>query len=248
MTSPCTQPRTDLLDLVQLVGPLTQATGPLAEHLRSCEDCAAAQERLLAQSRALTGLKRLSAPPQLTEFVSQALAPEGRAERIGRAVASLERRESHADLEAVVLGGGDLPREELHAPTVLDRLVNEELKNPLATQARRAIGRLPRVAAPAELDTRVELELASPTRATHSPGIRRGRLLSMGPRRLAGLGVAAALILWLAGPESGPTAPDSSDDYGFEIRRMDDLAGLDPLARELLDGLTGGILSAEGQR
>jgi hypothetical protein len=70
----------------------------------------------------------------------------------------------------------------------------------------------------------------------------------MGPRRLAGLGVAAALILWFAGPESGPTAPDSSDDYGFEIRRMDDLAGLDPLARELLDGLTGGILSAEGQR
>ncbi|MDP6520297.1 MAG: hypothetical protein QF599_12880 [Planctomycetota bacterium] len=256
MNSTCKQHYADLLERIQGGGQIDPAgAGAAQEHLASCAACAAALNRWSAQAKALEGLSRSSAPDELDVLVARALAPEGRAERLGRAVASLERRAAHDDLEAVVLGGGDLPQREsaLRAPTVLDRLVGEELANPLATQARRAVGRLPRLRAPAELEVLVERELAAPA-ASSSSDTGRGRLLRMRPRQWTGtgtrmgMGVAAALILWFAGQGHGPTAPIDNDDYGFEIRRMDDLAGLDPQARNLLDGLTGGLLTAEDGR
>jgi hypothetical protein len=236
----CKQHRESLLDLAR-----TAISGSrdaaLAAHLETCEACSMALRNMTSQAEALTSLKRLGAPDGLDALVAHALAPEGRGERAGRAVASLSRRRAHAVLEAVVLGEGEMPREKRLAPSVLDRLVGEELTNPLASQARRTLGHLPRMPAPAELAARVEQELAQPRVASERPG----RLLTLRPRHLTGLGVAAALVLWFAMPGRGPTV---SEDYGFEIRRIEDLAGLDPMARDLLDGLTGGLLSAEGQR
>jgi hypothetical protein len=124
----------------------------------------------------------------------------------------------------------------ISAPDVLDRLVAEELADPATARAARFAGSLRRASAPQELSLRVHRGLAP---LEPRPRSRRLGLAT------AGLLTAAAVLFWMAPRPSVRAVGD--DVYPFRVVRASSLADLDPLARALVDGLTGGAVEiAEG--
>ena len=139
------------------------------------EECAACQEWVRASERrilALNGLTPLSAPEVLAERVTRELGGD-RVQRQERALGSLARLAAPAALETLVAGrfegrvaSGDEARGEraaqalraldvVRAPSVLDRLVAEELAQPTLQRAERFPGNLERLEAPAELEEKL---------------------------------------------------------------------------------------------
>lgn len=210
-------------------------------HVEECDACrawvAASERRLLA----LSDLTAQRAPDVLAERIARELVGD-RSRRLERALGSLARLAAPGALDAAVaagLGGrepvGDAQRGErsagalralaiVPAPAVLDRLVSEELAKPELQRAERFPGNLERLAAPEELREK----LHGSVRRKAAVRLLRGPLVAL---------AAAALVVWVALREDRP-APRS---YRFQVVHATTLDGLDPMARALAEGLTGGV-------
>jgi len=265
VTNPCQAYRDALLS-AGLAG------GAAAEHASACAACAAWTQgaaRLVSQ---LGTLARLRAPAELEGRVVAALQAGHRQARAAASVADLGRVSSppeldqavdaelevDADLEDGGAEGARAPSREdlparLRVPGVLDRLVAEELADPPRARARRYLGTLRRKRAPEELRLLVAGTLqsagtlkASGTLANGSSFIAKERrgTHSLTLRFALGLGAAAALVALgsiLSNPSSTSAAERQSDAL---VERITDPLELSPFAAALLDGASGGILSA----
>lgn len=228
MTSPCR----DFRDrLIALAGDKTAVEPDLAQHLRDCPDCASFAQRSERQVSALRVLERHVAPVELDGLAVAACHGGHRQERAISHLRSLSRWNAPVELEAKVLDEelGRMLREAPHAPSVLDRLVDEDLCDEPKALARRFSGKLERLRAPGVLRVRVERTA--------------GKRLSRASRRLRVLAAACLVavvlfsigggIYWLEKPR-----------YSFEVVHETSLEGLDPLAGSILGGLTGGLTDA----
>jgi hypothetical protein len=211
----------------------------LAAHLETCAECAAFAQRVARFSALLGSLPRRNSPPELDGAVVAALEAGHRQERAIAAVRGLARLPMPAEIPAEP--SVDLPtdpwgrvlegqRPGARAPAVLDRLVDEDLRGASAALARRFTSRLERHRAPSVLRERLQRSALSLFR----PRASRRNLLA-----------AAALVLLLAGGGlwlRQRSARDVDQDLGFEIRYETRLDAMDPIARSLVGGLSGGIV------
>lgn len=207
-------------------------------HARACGECAAFVLRLARNRGALTELARLAAPAELDGRVVAALEAGHRAQRAVEAVQGLARVvvPEHLD-RAVARDAAPLASEKLVAPDVLRRLVEEELSDPSKARARRFVGSLERLEAPAGLAARVAETLRRPERKRSF----RSRLLAGGAT--AALLVCAAFV-WAALSRDAQPARRGH----IEWVRAESTGELSPLAASFLAGFTGGVseLSSDG--
>jgi hypothetical protein len=118
---------------------------------------------------------------------------------------------------------------------VLDRLVDENLRRGSADAGRRFASRLDRLRAPRVLRGRIE------SSARYFLGEHSAR----GNRLLA---AAAVLVLFGGGLWFGLRASkEASSVVGLQVRHESSLDALDPMARSLLGGLSGGLVDAPGR-
>lgn len=167
-----------------------------------------------ALTGALRGLPRLAAPAELEQRVAKGCAPDSDEENFTPAWAPL--------LAAL---------ERHRAPLVLDRLLDEELWDSEAAITRRQAGGLFRLRTPQTLFGRVAGDL---TRSEQKQSVR--NWLPLGSL------AAAALLIWAAAPSfvEGGKTPEAR----FRVVQAQSLASLDPLARSLVEGLSGGRVQA----
>ena len=232
-------------------------SGGVGEHGDGCPECAAWVRRTTTVVRALSGLPTRSAPPELMLRVENECADPAR--RIAVAARSLPDLGAPPELaerlfplataaaprrvEPLGVGEASLAvqavraLDHLSAPAVLDRLVEEELRNPAACRANRFAGDLERLHAPRVLDSLVQSRLAGrfPTQRWTV------RLLAL----------AAALVLaWIGvqrwGGSGVPEAPRSAalpgsayERYSFVVERSSSNAELHPIARSLAETMGG---------
>lgn len=218
-----------------------------------------AERRLAALEAALRDLPRVPAPRELDGLVVAAMHAGQRQERALEALAALGSPRVPGDLEqrvaeelqALEPAGSDASAESggpldagsrVRAPRELELALSgsspEDVERRLADRFARHIGRLERLAAPAELDARVAADLGR----SSSRAARR----TLGPI-LAGAGTLAgalALVLLLRG---APPASEPAYVPRFEVVRGDEAspAGATSSAPSLaaanfLNGLTGG--------
>lgn len=229
MNSPCR----DFLDAM-LENALERALPePIARHVAGCPACAQALERMLRTRDALASLPARNAPEMLDGLVVAATQAGHRQERAVAHLQALLRESAPRELEGKLGGGGVLlsgvPRQP--APAVLERLVDEDLRDPRKALARRYLQRLERMGAPELLRTRVARVLAAPPRPA-----RRGLFLG-----------AAALLFVLAGLWTLHALSRSSARVPYELVYVDDLSQLEPIARDMLAGMTGGLSEVAGK-
>ena len=199
-----------------------------------CEACRAWAERARQVNGLLVSLERHPAPSALDGLLAEALdlgavgqEPLLRGLEPQAAPAELEQRLA-ADLAEA--GRDPLTHalstlERAPVPTVLDRLVDEELRDP-AADTRRFSRSLFRFEGPRSLADRIDHELREPARR------RVGLRLSLGSLAAAAL-LAVGLIPLL----------DRSEErleLSFEVVEVTGLDQLDPFARSLVEGLAGG--------
>lgn len=212
---------------------------PATTHAHACAACSAwtrAAERLYAE---LGSLSRMQAPPELEARVAEELTGN-RSRRLERILGSTVRHGAPAELDARVdallarrKAVGDEARGshkarairalDVHpAPEVLERLLDEELRDPSRHLAERFPGGLERLRAPLALEERLRSSLSRRTLSR----------LVLGP--LATL-AAAALIVWIT-----LLRGDSAEHrYRFEVIQAASLDELDPLARAFAESLGG---------
>lgn len=234
-----------------------QAPSALEQHARECGECGAWLQRHERLVGVLGAVGRYPAPADLesgvvAELISGAsrLADDilelpsysggehGEPQPpalLQRALSELPRHAAPAELEqrlAADLEGSPLARrtvgrlEPMPAPSVLDRLVDEELRDPAAV-TRRMAGGLPRRPGPAVLASGVEHALSDAPRE---------RPAALRLRWSGGVAAAALLVLagtWLAGDRA------ASDTPRLMLVEVQSLESLDPLAADLLAGMTG---------
>ena len=199
-------------------------TSPEVEaHLASCGACSSFRKRLRAQARALAYLARyLEVPAELDGRVVATLHAGHRQDRAARAVETLADRRAPAELEHAVEALLERPfdlKGQL-APSVLDRLVEEDLRDPQKALAVRMLGVLRRKRAPALLGRRLAASLRS-----RGPGARKPRS-SAAVGALVGLACAASLAVWLGlrGAGDGALGPGGGaveSGYDFELVELD---------------------------
>jgi len=213
----------------------------------ACAGCAAWIPRAQCIARALTGLARLPAPEALSARVNEELL--GKGVRLARILESLSRHGAPSELDARVqgiLGSFDPETEALDeggksravgaldlvpAPHVLERLVDEELREPERHRVERFSRSLPRLRAPDELGERIRM------------GARRqalSRLVYAPALALA----AALLVVWVAVRR----VPDTPRTYRFEVERRASLEGIEPRALALAESLVGQVSLLGGPR
>jgi hypothetical protein len=203
------------------------------------------------QIRLLSGLARASAPSALAARLDRELAGE-RLERIVRGLQILSRLHAPAALESALFDAGSSALEErnaapgderrgesqarilrtldlLQAPSVLDRLVDEELRAPSAHRADRFSGNLERLSAPGVLERRI------------GSSLRRSNFLRLFAGPVATL-AAAGLVVWISVRSGQDSA--ARREYSFRVVHVSSLDELDPLARTLAETLSGGVASA----
>lgn len=191
-----------------------------AGHGATCAACLAWWERQRRLVGALRSLPRLSAP------------------------AALDRRTQPRELSETCTRVVLEHLRVLHAPSVLDRLVREEIEGQPGTTVRRFANELERHAAPAALDARVQLagaqadarSAAAQRVAESAPRSRRAWWFAAG-------GALAAGLLGLVTYQSFAGTPR----YRFEVVEID-AAGLraqSPFGFGFANGLTGGALLAQ---
>jgi hypothetical protein len=226
-------------------------------HPRTCAECARWLAALERREAALSGLARLRAPFELDGSVVQALEAGFRQDRAVRALDSLGRVHSPSELEAVLdaeleasadelVAPADLGllvtaasrpwAQRLRAPAELDELVAEELRQPAQQRTGRHLRDLRRLSAPAELAMRLERDgwRTVPQRQAARPLV------------LAGLGLAlAALVVTLGLRGRTELEGTRGGRYDFVVENVDGSAALTGFAAGLLDGVSGGLLSAE---
>jgi len=208
------------------------AESALGQHLVGCESCSAALERAIRLRTALLALSPRRAPIDLDGLVVAATQAGKRQERAVAHLRTALHHEAPAHLDARVGIGGSLlgEVERLHAPAVLERLVEEELRDPQHALTRRYVARLQRLGPPATLRERVHTRLAQPRRSAL-----RGALLAGAALTVL---VAAMWGWWRIGQQN--LRPR------FQVVYVDSAAELDPLARELISGATGGLSELKG--
>ncbi len=212
---------------------------PVARHLRECPACSSLPRRLEAQRDLLEKLDLRSAPAELEGRVVAVFETGHRQDRAVEALQALTPPEVPGELTARLEAGAVAERPALarwiadgpRAPLVLERLVAEEVDDPARTRTRRAMELLDRRAAPGALDRRIARLLR--------PLARWQRM----PRPL--VGAAAALLVLLVLPvlrrdRGEPASPTHA--YSFRVVRGGSIRDLDPQARRLLEGVTGGAL------
>jgi hypothetical protein len=236
--------------LAGLTAPVARASDALPsamlEHTASCSACAQWIARASRVASALTRLERLAAPAELDGRVVSAFGAGARQQRAVEVIARLGRLHSPPELDGAVDSTASQHVRNLRgrrsAPQVLERLVSEELADPAKARVRRFVGSLRRLSAPSELDARVR------TSDRRSP--RRGRTLN---RRVAAAGLLAALLGIIATPLFLTRPAADATRYPFRVERVgafgpERSAHLSPLhdelVRELIDGASGGMLSA----
>jgi len=231
MPSPCPSFRDAFLAAVPSERP--------SAHRETCDACARWARALEAREAALAGLERLAAPSELDGAVVAALEAGFRQERAIGAVLGMGRVPSPRALDNALQGElvgsepapASLPAaRRLSAPEVLAELVSEELADPSGHRVRRFVGSLERLSAPAELAERLAAQ-------DWSVPARR-------PARLAALGVLALLLTSLGIGFALRSEPLTAPSYDFVVEVVDDPAQLSGLGTGLLDGLSGGRLSA----
>jgi len=235
MNSPC---RDFLSAMLETAPERPAAASALGAHFASCESCRQAFERMCRIRPALANLARLSAPAALDGLVVAATQAGQRQERalahLRTALAPRKgRQEVPAGLDPFLGAAGSALLSgvgRVAAPAVLERLVEEELRDPQQALMRRYVSRLRRIDAPASLRTRVQQVLRAPRR-------------SMGRRAvLAG----AALVVLCAAMWGWWSLEHVKPRPKFQVVFVDDLNQLDPLALGMLAGLTGGVSAIKG--
>jgi len=219
-------------------------------HLEDCAECRAWQFGLERRVAALRDLSPLAAPEALDGLVVSALHAGARQERALRHLGALERRlapaalderaeERLASLRAEDGALLDAPR----SPAVLERLVSEDLQDLPRAIVRRLTSKLSRKPAPAELEGRVQRELA-----------KTGTILRFRPIAAAAAAVLLGVFGWTQFSPQGTTDVDDSGGPGpvaserFDVHHIDTLADYadgqhDPFAQRLADELSNSRLS-----
>ena len=211
-----------------------KSSGESGEHAATCAACALWLKRLSGREELIRSLPRVVAPEDLMGRVVASFHAGERQARAVRALRGLGRVEMPADLERAVearareaAAQDPLPEigGRVEAPSVLVRLIQEELQDPAKARSARFLGSLPRVQAPAELAERLAAELARPAR----PALRVGVWVAF----------AAALVLAMCAPILFPSAIKRRP---FRVEHSDSLADLSPFSRALLDTASSGML------
>jgi hypothetical protein len=214
----------------------------LSAHLVDCADCTAFVRRGERLQAACSGLDRLPVPAELPGRVVAACHAGFLQERAASALQALGRVPAPAELDAKVLDDG---RGRLHAPPVLGRLVDEDLRDPSKALTRRFAGRLLRLPAPDELRERVARDLAGlgPADAPVARAAERRRAML-----LVTVGLVASIGLAL-GVWFGASDAQAAPQVVFHVQRVTRADELDPIARELIGALSGGLsdLAVEGE-
>lgn len=212
----------------------------LPEH--ACAECERWRARLELREGLLRTLPRVVAPRELEARSAQQLEADERRERTLRAVAGLGRVQPGAELdravEAAAAGMSELASRQ-RTPSVLDRLVAEELADPVKARVARQVEHLPRMEAPAALAERIARDLAAP----HASTERRERR----PVRQLWLAAAAALVTLAFSPLffRDDAAPVASTRVArpFRVEHVRSTRDLSPAARAWLETASSGMLS-----
>lgn len=211
------------------------APSGLELHVRDCAACAAWLERHTQLTGVLGSMDRFAAPDALDDDVRTAL--EVGTARLVESILELPRVPAPAELDARLAESLDASPAFLRcfddlapkaAPAVLDRLVDEELRDKAAL-TRRFTRSLTRASGPRALAERVEEALQAPGR---TPAWRR---MAAGSLAAAAL-VVVSLPLFDTVEASPPGVPTGST---ILVQRVDSLQDLDPFARGFVLGLTG---------
>lgn len=231
--TPTTPSCQDVRDrLLEGRGSLSGAGAGLREHLDVCAECAAFARRAAQIELSLSRLARAAAPPELDGLVVGALEAGRRQERAVAALLGLARLPAPPELVGRAL---EDPTNVLRAPAVLERLVDEDLRNSSGALARRFAGRLERQRAPLVLRERLQRSAMT--------------LLRPSTARRTLLAAAALVVLLVAGGLWIQHRPfRRAEDFGFDIRYESRLDAMDPMARSLVGGLSGGIVDLHGGR
>lgn len=202
----------------------------LSAHLERCAECAAFAHRTTSIVALVSTLPRRAVPAELAGLVVAATQAGHRQERAIRALSALSRLPAPSDLESITLGGGRTDERPIvaKAPAVLDRLVDEDLRDPAAAISRRFAGRLDRRAAPNALRER----LAGASWASTSRGYR--LLVPVA----AGVALLVLSSVWIFRDRT--QVPAADDD--FQVVYETNLDSMDPMARGMLYGLSGGVI------
>lgn len=214
--------------------------------VHACAECERWAARLVQREGLLRTLPRAIAPTELDRLSERELEAEGRHARAVRALESLGRVEASAELdravEALASGSGMGAAVRQRTPSVLDRLVAEELANPVKARVARQMENLPRLEAPVALEQRLVRALAEPRPASN---------VSTAPRRArAWLAVAAAAVALLAlapfawerrEPSSGLRTARAARP--FRVERLESTRDLSPSARAWLETVSSGLLA-----
>ena len=224
MTPTCQDVRDRLLESR---GSVSTADAGLLEHLDVCAECAGFARRVGRISSSFSSLARIAPPRELDGLIVGALQAGRRQERAVTALRGLARLPVPPELVGRALEG---PTRVARAPAVLERLVDEDLRNSTGALTRRFAGRLERRRAPQALRERLQQSALSVLR----PSAARRNLVA-----------AAALAILLVGAGlwlRRRSAATEISELGFDIRYESGLDGMDPMARSLLGGLSGGII------
>jgi len=231
MNSPC---RDFLFAMLEAAPERPAAESALGAHLADCASCLQAFEGMCRTRAALVRLAPVPAPAALDGLVVAATQAGQRQERVLAHLRTALRHEAPARLESRlgVVGSaliGEAAR--VSAPAVLERLVEEELRDPQHALTRRYVSRLQRLDSPDSLRGRVQQVLGSPR---HSAG-RRALLAG------AALAILCAAMWGWWSLERAQTRPR------FQVVCVEDVRELDPFARAMLSGVTGGLSEIGGQ-
>ncbi len=213
--------------LVERIG----STGNLLAAPREfhCSACQVWFQRSLAQARALSALpRRVAELHSLDGLVVAELNAGCRQERAAAALTSLERVAAPRELDMLV--SEYLGRAAHEAPRELDQRVANEISSGAGLRAERQVSALGRLAAPAALDALVGRALAQSARPD---GLPLRRWIAVAATLFVVVG-AASLVRQAGLGERRP--PE------FRVVHTTSFASLDPFARSLLSGVTGGAI------
>lgn len=212
-----------------------QADPLLEAHIQECSDCRARAERARKGLAALQALQPQRAPARLDGAVVAALHAGARQERVLVHLSAMERQAAPPELDAQIERGLLWPKGP-DAPAELDSLVDADLAAPSETMSRRFLGKLDRLQAPDDLEERL---VVRPTRASRQRAFALVGALLL----LIGMG-SLAIQRWSA---DAAVVPQTRVAVQWNIEVVENAEDLDPIARALIGGLSGGASEVLGK-
>src|SRR5258706_2283658 len=225
MNSPCR----DFLSAMLETAPERPAEGSaLGAHLAECASCRQAFEGMCRTRAALESLARIRAPAALDGLVVASTQAGQRQERVLAHLRTALRHEAPARLDSRIgVPSSSLLGEvgRVSATDVLERLVEEELRDPQHALTRRYVSRLQRLDTPGSLSDRVQQILGSPRRSVARRTLLAGAALAV---------LFSALWGWW-GIERAHLRPR------FQVVLVADVRELRPTAREMPSAVPAGV-------